>query len=62
MNTDCAICIRVCPYNKDYSKWWNRLGILLANSVLRKWMLKLDDMLKFGERLAAAKWWNGNEL
>lgn len=62
MNTDCAICIRVCPYNKDYSKWWNRLGIRLANSVLRKWMLKLDDMLKSGERLAAAKWWNGNEL
>ncbi|MDX1407527.1 MAG: reductive dehalogenase domain-containing protein, partial [Saprospiraceae bacterium] len=30
MNSDCAICIRVCPYNKDYSKWWNRLGVRLA--------------------------------
>ena len=20
-NSDCSICIRVCPYNKDYSKW-----------------------------------------
>ena len=58
MNTDCAICIRVCPYNKDFSKWWNRLGIRLANSPLRKLMLKLDDVLKFGERLSPEGWWN----
>ena len=57
MNTDCAICIRVCPYNKDFSKWWNRLGIRLANSPLRKLMLKLDDLLKFGERLSPEGWW-----
>lgn len=57
MNTDCAICIRVCPYNKDYRKWWNRLGIRLANSPLRKLMLWLDGQLKFGEKLPAAKWW-----
>ncbi|MEO0341771.1 MAG: reductive dehalogenase, partial [Bacteroidota bacterium] len=62
MNTDCAICIRVCPYNKDYNKWWNRLGIRLANSPLRKLMLYLDNYLKFGQRLATAKWWkNGME-
>ncbi len=57
MNTDCAICIRVCPYNKDFSKWWNRIGIRLANSPLRKLMLKLDNLLKFSDRVAAAKWW-----
>jgi len=50
MNTDCAICIRVCPYNKDYGKWWNRVGVQLANSPLRKVMLKLDDLLNFGQR------------
>ncbi len=57
MNTDCAICIRVCPYNKDYSKWWNRIGILLANSPLRKLMLWLDDQLGFGKRQAPNEWW-----
>ena len=58
MNTDCAICIRVCPYNKDYSKWWNRLGISLANSPLRKLMLWLDNRLNFGLRKAAKDWWH----
>ncbi|MEL6250466.1 MAG: reductive dehalogenase [Bacteroidota bacterium] len=57
MNTDCAICIRVCPYNKDFSKWWNRLGIKLANSPLRKFMLWLDDKLGFGKRQLPEAWW-----
>lgn len=57
MNTDCAICIRVCPYNKDYSKWWNRLAIRLANSPLRKFMLWLDNFLDFGKRNLPEKWW-----
>lgn len=57
MNTDCAICIRVCPYNKDFSKWWHRLGIRLANSPFRKWVLKIEALWKFGERVATAKWW-----
>lgn len=57
MNTDCAICIRVCPYNKDYSKWWNRIGIRLANSPLRRLMLWLDNKLGFGKRMKPAEWW-----
>jgi len=58
MNTDCAICIRVCPYNKDYTKWWNRLGIRLANSPLRSLMLRLDSLLKFDSRKSSIDWWN----
>ncbi len=58
MNSDCAICIRVCPYNKDFSKWWHRFGIRLANSVFRRLVLSIDDIWRFGERVAAAKWWN----
>lgn len=57
MNTDCAICIRVCPYNKDYTKWWNRLGIKLANSPIRKLMLQLDNWLKFSARKLSDVWW-----
>ena len=57
-NSDCAICIRVCPYNKDYSKWWNRLGIRLANSPLRKFMLWLNDRMGFDKRVEASSWWS----
>jgi len=57
MNSDCSICIRVCPYNKDYSKWWNRIGIRLANGPLRRFMLWLDDVLEFGKRHTAQWWW-----
>ncbi len=56
-NSDCSICIRVCPYNKDYSKWWNKLGIRLAGTSLRKFMLWLDVKLGFGRRMRPSEWW-----
>ena len=56
-NSDCSICIRVCPYNKDYSKWWVRLGQRLSNSPLRGFMLWLDGKLGFGERIKPKRWW-----
>lgn len=57
-NSDCSICIRVCPYNKDYSKWWNRLGIRLAGSFLRRLMLWLDVRMGFGKRMKPREWWS----
>lgn len=56
-NSDCSICIRVCPYNKDYSKWHNRIGQKLAGTRLRKFMLWLDKKLGYGERLKPGRWW-----
>lgn len=56
-NSDCAICLRVCPYNKDYSIWWHRLGRVLASSRLRRFMLYLDSRMGYGERLRPKKWW-----
>ncbi|MEZ4557643.1 MAG: reductive dehalogenase [Caldilineaceae bacterium] len=47
-NSDCSICIRVCPYNKDYRRWWHRLGRRLAGTPLRKAMLWLDGKLGYG--------------
>ena len=58
-NSDCSICIRVCPYNKDFSKWRNRLGRWLAGTPLRTWMLRLDVWLGFGARRSAGWWWTG---
>jgi len=56
-NTDCSICIRVCPYNRDYSKWYNRLWQKLAGGPLRKFALWLDDRLSPRKRLKSNDWW-----
>ncbi|MGB1249145.1 MAG: reductive dehalogenase [Candidatus Promineifilaceae bacterium] len=56
-NSDCSICIRVCPYNKDYSKWWHRVGIKLSGTKLRGAMLWLDKRLKYGARMKPKMWW-----
>ncbi len=56
-NSDCSICIRVCPYNKDFGKRRHRLGRRLAGTRLRKLMLKLDGWLGYGERMQPKRWW-----
>ena len=56
-NSDCSICIRVCPYNKDYSRWHNRVGIKLAGTPLRRAMLWLDNKLEYGVRMKPKQWW-----
>ena len=58
-NTDCSICIRVCPYNKDYSRWLHKLGLRLAGTRLRHFMLWLDVKLGYGERQKSSLWWQG---
>ncbi len=58
-NSDCSICIRVCPYNKDYRQWWHRLGLRLAGTWLRHFMLALDIKLGYGERMRPKQWWQG---
>jgi reductive dehalogenase len=58
-NSDCSICIRVCPYNKDYSRWFARVGRWLAGTRLRRFMLWLDVKLRYGKRHRASWWWKG---
>ena len=57
MATDCAICMRVCPYNKDFAKRWNRIWRSLAGTRLRKIMLRLDTWLGTDERTKPKDWW-----
>ncbi len=57
--SDCMICIRVCPYNKNFSKWHNRLGRRLAATRLRRMMGWLHDRLGYGRRLRPRDWWEG---
>lgn len=55
--SDCAICLRVCPFNRDYGRWHNRLWLRLALSPLRQLALALDDWSKRAERLKPRDWW-----
>ncbi len=59
MRSDCAICMRVCPYNKDFSRPLMRLARRLAGTRLRRVMLWLDIKLGYGERVAPGTWWRG---
>ena len=59
--TECGICIRVCPYNKDISRWWKRLYYRfwqrLAASPLKKAALWMDVALGFGKRMKPSEYW-----
>lgn len=57
LNTDCAICVRVCPYNRDYDRWWNRAWQWLAGTRLRRVALWLDGASKRAARATPAEWW-----
>lgn len=58
IGSDCGVCIRVCPYNKDFSRRIMRIAQRLAGTPLRKLMLKLDIWLGYGRREAPKTWWN----
>ncbi len=60
-NTDCSICVRVCPFNKDFSHWWHRVGRRLAGTPLRRLMLWLDERLGYGARMDPGRWWSGDQ-
>ena len=55
LSSDCAICMRVCPFNRDYEKPVNRMWLKLALSPLRKLALRLAK--DHGERKKPAEWW-----
>jgi len=56
-NSDCSICIRVCPYNRDFSHWYNRLWRDLAGTRLRHLMLWIDQRFSPRGRASSQKWW-----
>ncbi|MCW5772658.1 MAG: reductive dehalogenase [Rhodospirillaceae bacterium] len=59
--TECGICMRVCPYNKDISRWWKRAYYRfwqrLAASPLKRAALWLDISLGFGKRMKPNEYW-----
>ena len=57
-NSDCSICIRVCPFNKDYSNWINRIVLKLSGTWLRNLMLWIYIKLGYGKRKKSSHWWS----
>ncbi|MEX0349822.1 MAG: reductive dehalogenase domain-containing protein [Paracoccaceae bacterium] len=55
LSTDCAICMRVCPFNRDFTRLRDRLWLKLALSRFRKLALWLDR--KRGGRVKPSEWW-----
>ena len=58
INTDCAVCIRVCPFTRDYTKIRNRAWLKLAGSRLRKLALSMDQKSERGKRVKTRSWWS----
>ncbi len=54
-SSDCTICIRVCPYNKDFNKLIHKIGFRISNTPLRKILIFLDRY--FGKRKKPNIWW-----
>lgn len=56
-NTECSICIRVCPYNRRLDRLRDRAWLWLSNTPLRKLALWLDRYRE-GGRQKASLWWD----
>lgn len=56
-NSDCSICVRVCPYNIDFSSFWARAWRKLAGTSFRKLALRLADRFAPGNRVDPGTWW-----
>ncbi len=57
LKTDCAICMRVCPFNRRYDGWADRLFRALATGPYRKLALWWEERRGMPGRLKAQDWW-----
>lgn len=54
MASDYAICMRVCPFNRDFSKWRHKLWLKFTLSPCRRFALALDRHI--GARVKPSTW------
>jgi epoxyqueuosine reductase len=58
LKTDCAICMRVCPFNRTYERWQDRLWRWLAmgpyRALAQKWVARTGTRA----RLKPGEWWS----
>lgn len=58
INSDCAVCVRVCPFTRDYSIRRNRWWRSLAGTRFRRLALNLHDRSGQATRLKSRDWWD----
>ncbi|MFC2002254.1 reductive dehalogenase [Chloroflexota bacterium] len=60
--TNCGICIRVCPFNKDRGRFHDMARWLVKHAPwLDPLMLYLDDHLRYGKYSSPEAFWNTNK-
>lgn len=57
LKSDCAICMRVCPFNQSKATLYGRLFHALATSRLRRLALYLETRRGMAQRLRPGQWW-----
>ena len=57
LKSDCAICMRVCPFNRDFSKWTSRLFWRVATSQWRGLARRWVRWRGIADRLKPREWW-----
>ncbi len=55
--TDCANCVRTCPYNKDYGRTLSRIMRFMLGTNLRRFALKIDDWMRLHDQIKPSSWW-----
>ena len=58
--SDCANCIRSCPYNKDYGRLWSKVMRRMLNSPLRRLALMIDDRTRLHDQIKPSSWWRND--
>ncbi len=57
INSDCSVCIRVCPYTRDMSRRRNRWWLRLSATRFRRLALWLDRRSGRSDRVSSNDWW-----
>lgn len=57
LKSDCAICMRVCPFNRRYDRWQDRLWLKLATGKWRKLARLWQAKSGIRARLKPSEWW-----
>lgn len=57
LKTDCAICMRVCPFNRDFSTLSGKLFFKLVDSPLQSIALWWEKKVGIAKRLKPDMWW-----
>lgn len=65
--TECGICMRVCPFNKDLTNSWHKfyykfIFTPMLKSKMYKGILFLENLFKFDQRTASSKWWSNENI